>query len=109
MNKKNILKFLKEKLLKLKPAEVILFGSAITDNFQEKSDIDIVVVLNKRGFSKNYREVIKNKSVISNELSELRKEIPIDLLVYTIDEWNHLKESGSCFFNEIREKGLKLI
>ena len=41
---------------------------------------------------------------------EIRKRIPIDLLVYTKDEWELLRrDSGSSFFKQIEENGVQLI
>ena len=96
---------IKKRLSPLKPYKIIVFGSAITDNFHEESDIDIVVILNRKGITKSYSERLKNRNHISKVLRDLRKKMPIDLFVYTKDEWNMLLESGSAFHREIEKKG----
>ena len=96
------------RLKKLNPAKVIIFGSYAKNEIHENSDIDIVVILNKRGLSKSYEKMLENKREVSQLILDLRKIVPIDLLVYTIDEWEYLKKTGSLFFKEIEEKGINL-
>jgi len=101
-------KFLKEVTTKIKtirPYRVIVFGSAISDKFHEDSDIDLIVILNKKGIAKTYKERIENRKIVSKLLRDIRKKIPIDLFVYTKDEWELLQKSGSTFYKEIEEKG----
>ena len=103
--KEQFLKDIFKKISPINPYKVIIFGSAITDKFHEDSDIDLVVILNKKGIAKNYKERIENRRTVSKLLRDIRKKIPIDLFVYTKDEWELLKRSGSTFYREIEEKG----
>ena len=88
---------------------VSLFGSYAVGTAHSESDIDLLVILDKKGISKNYKELLQNKRIISKELRELRKVIPIDLLVYTKDEWVRLKNSGSSFIKHIEKESIQLI
>ena len=108
-DRKDIVNEIVERIKKVNPLRVIIFGSYAKGNTHKDSDIDVLVVLNKKGFSKDYEEILENKRLVSKNLSDLRKIIPIDLLVYTKDEWEYLKNSGSLFFKEIEKRGLKII
>ncbi len=104
-NKEQLLKDIRSKMEPINPYKVIVFGSAISDKFHKDSDIDLVVILNKKGIAKTYKERIENRKLVSRLLRDLRKKIPIDLFVYTKDEWELLQKSGSTFYKEIEEKG----
>jgi predicted nucleotidyltransferase len=91
------------------PLKIIVFGSRAYGNAGEDSDIDLLVVLDKKGKSKNYHELIQNRRFISKQLSALKKKYCIDLLVYTKDEWEDLKLSGSSFFQKIEKEGVSIL
>ena len=96
-------------LKNLKLNKVLLFGSYAYGDVHDDSDVDLLVILDKKGTSHDYMEMLQNKKVVSKQLRELRKKIPIDLLVYTVDEWAILKDSGSSFFQQIETEGIQLI
>ena len=50
-----------EKLETIKPYKVILFGSHAYGKAHEDSDIDLIVILNQKGISKN--DIIYNHSI----------------------------------------------
>ena len=89
--------------------ELLLFGSYAHDVPNENSDIDLVVVLNERGISKNYDEKFLRRRKISTLFQDLRQLLAIDLLVYTIDEWKKLTALNSSFIRDIKAKGIRLI
>ena len=106
----SIIKEITKILRTLTPYKAFLFGSYASKSIREDSDIDLLVILNEYGTSTNFSERLQNKKKISKRLHEIRKRIPIDLLVYTKDEWELLrKESGSSFFKKIEENGVQLI
>jgi uncharacterized protein len=88
---------------------VSVFGSHAYGKAHDESDLDLLVVLDKEGVSGNYKEVLGNKKAVSVHLRELRKKVPVDLLVYTRDEWTMLKNSGSSFIRRIEKEGVRLI
>ena len=96
-------------LKNLKLDTVLLFGSYAYGDVHDDSDVDLLVILDKKGVSSDYAEMLQNKTAVSRQLRELRKKIPIDLLVYTIDEWTILKNSGSSFIGQIETKSVQLI
>ncbi len=88
---------------------VLVFGSYAYGKVHDESDLDLLVVLDKRGISSNYKEMLGNKKSVSERLRELRKIIPVDLLVYTRDEWTMLRNSGSSFIRQIEKEGIRVI
>ncbi len=91
------------------PLKVIVFGSHAFGKAGKDSDIDLLVVLDKKGKSQNYKELIQNRRFISKQLLRLKKKYSIDLLVYTKDEWEDLKLSGSSFFHKIENDGVTIL
>jgi len=92
-----------------KTYKVYLFGSNSYGKVHDDSDIDLIIILNKYGISDNYKTILENKKIISKQLRELRKRIPIDILVYTKDEWEIMKSSESSFINQIQKQSIQLI
>jgi len=88
---------------------VILFGSYAKGNPGADSDIDIVVIINRSGFNTSYTEMLETRERVGKRLIELRKKIPVDLLVYTIDEWERLKSTGNDFIRSIEEQSVVLL
>jgi len=103
--KDEILKCLnKEKLHK-----IILFGSHAYGAPYADSDIDLIIISNNKGMSKSYRDYLKNKNAISSKLLPIRKKYPIDLIVYTKDEWEFLKASKMLFIKNIEKNGVDIL
>ena len=88
---------------------VILFGSYAYGSPRKDSDLDLVVILNQKGFAKSRRERWNRSIGISKLLYPLRKQYPIDVLVYTLDEWNKLIELDSSNIREIKANGIILL
>ncbi|MBF0101220.1 MAG: nucleotidyltransferase domain-containing protein [Desulfobacterales bacterium] len=87
--------------------QIILYGSYADEKLHEDSDVDLIVVLDEEGYAKSYFEKINRRMEISNALIDLRKKIPIDLLVYTKDEWEYLVKTGSSFIKQITQTGVR--
>lgn len=96
-------------LKKEKVHKIILFGSHAHGTPYADSDIDLLVVSDSEGVSKTYKDYLKNKNYISKRLLKIKKKYPIDLLVYTKDEWALLKASRTSFIRAIEEKGINLL
>jgi predicted nucleotidyltransferase len=92
-----------------KPLKVIIFGSFASGIPREDSDIDLVVVLDREGISDTYRTVINNRMEISRRLRDLKRRYPMDILVYTKDEWEVLKASGSSFVDKMEREGISIL
>jgi len=92
-----------------KPLRVILFGSYARGAPHGESDIDLVVVLNKEGKSDSYRSLLRNRVEINRRLRELKRKHPVDILVYTKDEWEALKASKTSFVQRVEAEGLDIL
>jgi len=98
---KQILKSLK----RINPKIVIVFGSYINGRIDEDSDIDLLIVLDEKKVPKSYDEKLDMKLKIRKLIRGINRKIAIDLLVYTIPEYEEFMKSGSSFSREIRETG----
>ena len=90
-------------------SNVILFGSYAYGEPNTDSDIDLLVILNDNETILSYSDRIKKRVMISKSLINIIKKTPIDILVHTSNEWKKLIESGSLFYQDIKDKGISLI
>jgi len=96
------------KLLELDPVKIIAFGSYATGDMHEDSDIDLLIVLNIDTIPQTYEEKMNLKVEIRKAIREINKKIPIDIIVYTLPEYNEIIKNMGSFLREIHETG-KLI
>ena len=82
-----------EKLKKINPYKIVVFGSTANNESSKDSDIDLLVILDTETISKNYDEKMKNKLLVRKCIYDISKRIPIDLLVYTKKEYEIIKEN----------------
>ena len=94
-----------ERLKQLRVYKIILFGSYAWGVPAKESDIDIMVVLDKDEWPKNYEEKMENKLTVRKIILDLSAQIPIDLVVYTKPMYRKFNELDSMFSREIAEKG----
>jgi len=97
-----------EKLKKLHPYKIILFGSYAWGNPDRDSDIDLIVVTNDDFIPETYEEKMKVHYKVSGNIRDLRMKIPMDLIVYTKPMYKRFLQLGSQFSKEISEKGIIL-
>jgi len=97
-----------ERLQGIRPRRVILFGSYAYGEPHQDSDIDLIVVLDQHGIGKTYQEKRQNRLLVGKALLDIEREVPIDTLVYTLDEWNLFLQQNSAFAKLIRKKGVIL-
>ena len=88
--------------------KIILFGSSTSGEVHIDSDIDLIVVTNDDYMPNTYKEKSDLHLKISNELTDITGEIPIDLIVYTKPMYNKFNELGSLFSKEISQRGIVL-
>ena len=91
-----------------KVKSIILFGSHAWGNPTVDSDIDLLVVLDEKGFAKSYTERLKKKVAIARVLEGIDRQYGLDILVYTVNEWELLLREGSFFTKTIAVKGVAL-
>ena len=94
-----------EALKKADPYRVILFGSCAKGNTNENSDIDIVVILDNDDVAKTYEDRIKKKLYINRLVRNINYKIALDILVYSREEYNRVKNCGNSFIDEIENTG----
>jgi len=87
------------------PFKIILFGSYANGSPNENSDIDLLVILDNDHVSKTYEERLDKKIRIRNSVIEINRKFPLDILVYSKEELNIIKENGNCFIDEIEKTG----
>ena len=92
-----------------KPLKVILFGSQTRDEFGEGSDVDLIVVLDKDGFPRTFKEKSENFLEVNRLLRDLNKRMAMDLVVMTRTQWERFVEMDSGFSREVQARGLPLI
>lgn len=97
-----------EILKKLEISEVILFGSVSKGNYDDESDIDLLIILDIDKIPETYEEKMELRQKIRKSLRAINKKISLDLLVYTKKEFEIMKEEGSSFLTEINNTGKKL-
>ena len=78
------------------PQKVILFGSLVTGEVKEWSDLDLIIV---KEINVPFLERIKNFLLL------IQPRVGIDLLVYTPKEFEELCRSRAFFREEIVKKG----
>jgi len=97
---------LKEKLSELDPFLVLLYGSYAYGTPHTDSDLDIIVVLNDNTMPVTFKEKQSLYLKVSPYTRPVAKQIPVDLIVYTIPMYKHFKEMNSNFSKEILQKGI---
>jgi len=72
-----------EKLKSVEPLKVILFGSHAYGTPDASSDIDLLVVTRDEFMPKTFSDKMAVYLTVAEALSEIEKEVPIDLIVHT--------------------------
>lgn len=88
--------------------EIILFGSYAWGQPNKDSDVDLLIILNQQGLLDSYMAKLRKRAEISDILEDIEKNIPIDVLVYTREEWDKILDLGSSFAKKIISQGLRL-
>jgi len=92
----------------LKPADpykIVLFGSYANGTPNEHSDIDLMVILDNYDVSKTYKERLDKKVSIRKMVFDINKKMSMDILVYSREEFNIVKDYNDYFFDEIEKTG----
>ncbi len=89
----SLIKKIKDKFLIY---EIFLYGSFATGNIHEGSDIDLIIVGDFKGkIFKRIEEIIK------------LTDLPVEPLVYTLKEFNRMKQTSS-FLKKVISEGKRL-
>jgi predicted nucleotidyltransferase len=85
--------------------KVIVFGSYAEGTPGLDSDIDLLVVTDEDSIPQNFEESMEHYHRVSSVLREIKKRIPIDLIVHTLKMHEEFLRQGSMFAKEITERG----
>jgi len=80
----------------LQPERIIVFGSYATGQVHEWSDLDLLVIAET---DLPFFERLKQVSLLA------RSSVGMDVLVYTLAEWEHIKANRLFVREEILKKG----
>ena len=81
----------------INPEKIILFGSYADGKPNEDSDIDLLIIQNT--------DAPINKRALEVRRCLRGSKIPMDILVYTVDEFKDQLTSKYSFISNITEKG----
>ena len=102
MTTAQVIETVKNRLIKAyNPMELYLFGSYAWGNPDEKSDIDVLVVVSSSD-EKPYKRPLKGIAAL------MGLRISKDILVYTRDEFEELANDVSTLCYKIKQEGVKL-
>ncbi len=97
---------LKTNLSKIDPYLVLLFGSYAYGSPDPDSDLDVFVVLNDQSMPVTFKEKQELYLKVSSLTRPVAKQIPIDLMVFTLPMFEQFKLSNTNFSEEILTKGI---
>ena len=72
------------------------FGSYARGDWSVGSDLDLVIVLS------NAQECFERRAA---DFDTTDLPVPVDLLVYTMNEWENMKDDGSRFYEVMEKEG----
>lgn len=83
---------------KFNPREIILFGSLAKGIFRSDSDIDLCIVKNTSC----------KRELITEIYTQIDCNVPFDIVLYTINEWEKYKDDKNTFAYIIKKTGVKI-
>ena len=86
----------------INPEKIYLFGSYAAESTDEQSDIDLLIV------APSYERPLERRLKLRRMLSEFDRNIGLDLLVYTPDEFETLLRETSSFISSVIGRGKKI-
>lgn len=87
---------------KIKPAKIFLFGSRAYGHFDSDSDIDLLIV------APSTDPPCQRRVRLRKMLKEYDRQYGLDLLVYTPEEYDILKNEPASFIFSSLKNGIKL-
>ena len=83
------------------PQKILLFGSRAKGTATERSDIDLCIIM----------ETQRNKErrrLLADMYCDIESPVPIDILLYTPEEWEHCVKDKCTFAYKINKEGIAL-
>jgi len=100
---KKIIDKLKEKIKEISPsAEIILFGSRARGDYDSESDIDLLILIDKK------KKITEEKIINLCYEFELKYDIIIMPLIHSKKEWNSFPYNVSEIKYFIEKEGIKI-
>ena len=104
----DIKKQIVDQIKKIKPYKIVLFGSHAYGKPNIESDVDLLVITKDEFLPKNFTEKNEIYLTVSNEITNIEKKYPIDLIVHTKAMHRKFLELDSMFSKKITAKGMVL-
>lgn len=101
-----VLQEIVERLRPLGASRIVVFGSTVHGQRRERdADIDLAVVVDYPRQFRSYDERLEAKSRLRMALLDINATVPIDILVYTEEEFQGLLRESSFVATEVVAKG----
>jgi predicted nucleotidyltransferase len=94
------------RLMPIDPARIILFGSRASGAASEDSDLDLIVVTSSDAMPATHQEKEDAYLEVARLLRDIRREVPVDLIVHTRPMHAKFVELDSLFAREVLQKGI---
>ncbi|MEN6459967.1 MAG: nucleotidyltransferase domain-containing protein [Syntrophomonas sp.] len=87
---------IKEQVIRLfKPEKILMFGSQAKGSARQQSDIDLCIILNTDN----------KRALLADMYLQIDSKRPLDLILYTPQEWSQVVGESGTFAYMIAEKG----
>jgi predicted nucleotidyltransferase len=100
-----IVEELRTRLSDMPIKRIVLFGSSRHGSRQPDSDLDLAIVVDQPTRFASYDERLDLKASIRARIRDINRNLPVDLLVYTVDEFNRLAAEDSFLSREVIARG----
>ena len=92
-------------LTTLKLNKVMLFGSYAINKQDDESDLDLLVVLDDTSVPTTYDDWLEIKMRVRRLLRDINEQVGIDLLVYTLPQYQQILDDMNSFQRDIHKNG----
>jgi uncharacterized protein len=96
-------------LLPLDPEMVVLFGSYAYGQPDQDSDVDLYIVSREKFIPQSYRSNMDHYQKYTRPLRPLKEQVPMDIIVHTLEMNRIFEEGDSSLVREIKARGVRLI
>jgi predicted nucleotidyltransferase len=105
LNTNALLQEVNTALAPLHPHKIVLFGSYADGTAGIGSDLDLLVVLDSDVTPTSFAERARLHSSVSRRLRELRRTVPMDVVVQTRPMYRRFVKEGGMFARDVQENG----
>ena len=93
----------------LDPEKVILFGSYARNEADEESDVDLYIASKENFIPATFAENMLHYKKYTRVLKELKRLVPMDVIVHTRPMNQMFEDGNSAFSREILRTGERLL